>query len=102
MVLSFNVWAERARSGRTRSPKSCRFSCCCSACGQQRLCCCTCACRNSEVSMKEREVLELLQTQAKLLAGMSAAQLALERVVLALIETHPDKPALLARIQAQL
>jgi hypothetical protein len=52
--------------------------------------------------MSERKLLELLQTQAKLLAGMSSAQLATERIVLALIETHPDKPALLARIHAQL
>jgi hypothetical protein len=52
--------------------------------------------------MSQASLVQLLQAQAKLLSGMSAAQLTLEKIVLALIETHPDKAALLSRIESSL
>jgi hypothetical protein len=52
--------------------------------------------------MNDNDLLDLIKQQAKVLAEISAAHLALERVVYALIESHPDRPVLRARIDAQM
>jgi hypothetical protein len=44
-------------------------------------------------------VLQLQETQSELLANLSASHSALERLVLALIDSHPDKAAVLARFE---
>ena len=52
--------------------------------------------------MTENELLDLIKQQARVLAEVSAAHLVLERVVYALIESHPDKRGLLSRIDAHI
>jgi hypothetical protein len=52
--------------------------------------------------MTDDKLLELLAAQATVLAAIASGQMALERVVFALIETHPDKHSLLHRVESQL
>ena len=52
--------------------------------------------------MDQNKLVQLMQAQAALLTRLAASQDALERAVLALADTHPNKIALLQSLEARL
>jgi hypothetical protein len=49
--------------------------------------------------MNDLKLMNLLQENMALMVSLTASHRALERVVMALVDTHPNKPALLARLK---